>query len=69
MRQVDEVTRRNAASAQELAAMAQEMSAQSDSMQSIVSVFRVGSETHARDASHDRPHIPAPRQRRAPAPV
>ncbi|HET7459329.1 MAG TPA: methyl-accepting chemotaxis protein [Gemmatimonadaceae bacterium] len=41
MRQVDEVTRRNAASAQELAAMAQEMFAQSESMQNIVGVFRV----------------------------
>jgi methyl-accepting chemotaxis protein len=41
MRQVDDVTRRNAASAQELAAMAEEMSAQSESMLGIVSVFKL----------------------------
>ena len=47
MRQVDEVTRRNAASAQELAAMAQELNAQSESMQSIVGVFRIAEESHS----------------------
>jgi methyl-accepting chemotaxis protein len=44
MKQVDDVTRRNAASAQELAAMAQEMFAQSESMQGIVNIFRVRDE-------------------------
>jgi methyl-accepting chemotaxis protein len=62
MRQVDEVTRRNAASAQELAAMAQEMFAQSESMQTIVSVFRVAEEQRPR---HEAPVPIAAAARRA----
>ena len=39
--QVDEITQRNAAAAEELAAMAEEMSAQADTLQRQVSFFRV----------------------------
>jgi methyl-accepting chemotaxis protein len=40
MQQVDDVTHRNAAAAQELGAMAQELSAQSESLQDLIRRFR-----------------------------
>jgi methyl-accepting chemotaxis protein len=43
--QVDDVTQRNAAAAEELAAMAQEMSAQADSLERLVGFFRLTAES------------------------
>ncbi|KFE69460.1 methyl-accepting chemotaxis protein [Hyalangium minutum] len=42
MMQVDQVTQRNASAAEELSATAEEMSAQADTLQQLVSFFRVG---------------------------
>jgi methyl-accepting chemotaxis protein len=42
MLQVDQVTQRNASAAEELSATAEEMSAQADTLQQLVSFFRVG---------------------------
>ena len=47
MQQVDDVTHRNAAAAQELGAMAQELTAQSETLQEVIGRFRGGQGTGA----------------------
>lgn len=55
MRQVDDVTHRNAAAAQELAAMAEQMSAHADTLTGVISFFR----TEARVPTRPRLHAAA----------
>jgi methyl-accepting chemotaxis protein len=67
MGQVDQVTQRNAAAAEELASTAQEMSAQAEALQQLVAFFRTGWAEETRGYRHQGARIvPAPP---APAPV
>jgi methyl-accepting chemotaxis protein len=77
MSQVDQVTQRNAAAAEELASTAEEMAAQSEALQQLVSFFKVAGLEAGPDRFSARPRVmPAPavprksngEQRPAPAP-
>jgi methyl-accepting chemotaxis protein len=58
MQQVDEVTHRNAAAAQQLGAMAEELTAQSETLQELIRRFRgVRSEGSVRPKMPQRPHM------------
>ena len=62
MGQVDQVTQRTASAAEELASTAEEMSAQSESLQQLVSVFKVsGFEQRQHTATHVVPKAAAPK--------
>ena len=60
MRQVDEASRRNAVAAEELAATAEEMSAQSETVQQILSFFRLGGEEAEPAAIPEGAGLPTP---------
>jgi methyl-accepting chemotaxis protein len=58
MQQVDDVTHRNAAAAQQLGAMAEELTAQSESLQELIRRFRgTRSEGNVRSRMPHRPQV------------
>jgi len=60
MTQVDQVTQRNAAAAEELSSTAEQMRAQAESLQKLMSFFRTNDTQDALEASAPRPDFPKP---------
>jgi methyl-accepting chemotaxis protein len=72
MTQVDQVTQRNAAGAEQLASTAEEMASQAEALQQLISFFRVAGEDRRRPGDVHVPKLPeasAPALHAAPHPV
>jgi len=66
---VDQVTQRNASSAEELASTAEELAAQAESLQQLIAFFHLGDERRMQVATFTTPHVASLPVRRGPTAV